>query len=42
MSRLFWNAKSFNQPLQIWKVSHVTLMILMIAGASVFNQLLEE
>ena len=38
MSGMFYQAKSFNQPLEMWNVSNVTNMRWMFAGAKSFNQ----
>ena len=40
MSGMFWNAKSFNQPLADWNVSSVTDMSGMFRDANSFNQTL--
>jgi surface protein len=41
-STLFYNAKSFNQPLDNWDVSQVIKMTGMFSGAESFNQPLEK
>ena len=38
MREMFFNAKSFNQPLSNWNTSRVSDMVSMFSGASVFNQ----
>ena len=38
MDHMFWDAHSFNQPLNNWNVSKVTNMSEMFNGASSFNQ----
>ena len=35
---MFWNASSFNQPLNDWNVSNVRRMDAMFENASSFNQ----
>ena len=42
MSKMFWGARSFNQPIESWNVSNVTDMHYMFWGASSFNQPLEK
>ena len=39
---MFGGATSFNQPLNNWNVSNVTLMYCMFNGASSFNQALDK
>ena len=39
---MFYNAESFNQPLNKWDVSNVTNMSLMFANAVSFNQPLNK
>ena len=38
MAEMFYDAKSFNQPLNNWNVSNVTFMNRMFNGARSFNQ----
>lgn len=38
MTDLFWEAKSFNKPLNKWEVSNVTSMYRMFSEAEAFNQ----
>ena len=42
MEGMFWNATSFNQPLNNWNVSNVTNMNFMFEGAESFNQPLNK
>ncbi len=42
MSKMFYDAKNFNQPIEHWDVSKVTNMEWMFEGASSFNQPLEN
>jgi len=42
MSYMFWEATSFNQPLEQWDVSSVNDMSWMFEGATLFNQPLEQ
>jgi surface protein len=42
MSQMFFNAKSFNQPLSRWNVANVTDMSGMFQYASQFNQSLDD
>ena len=42
MSYMFYNAKSFNQPLEKWNVSNVTDMRWMFSRTVTFNQPLEK
>ena len=42
MKFMFWNAESFNQPLNNWNVSNVTNMKFMFWGAESFNQPLDK
>ena len=37
MSRTFFHAKNFNQPLDSWSTSKVTTMFAMFAGATQFT-----
>ena len=42
MAGMFWNATSFDRPLDNWDTSNVTTMRLMFRSASAFNQTLGD